>query len=133
MHALGDENVSVLAEAVCHAGNRAAVVAVGGGHQGDRAVFPAVRRPFGKGAVDRPGRTQRLERGQPQTARLVLDEDPADSPLRGQRREFGQRSGLVVGQRGVEAPHLAGRGFTPPGTGIGSREPRQRGKGAGVV
>lgn len=85
VHALRDEDVGALPEQACDAGQGPAVVPVGGGHQGDGAgLFSAlgVFGMLGEDAVDRPGRAQHLERGQPQTARLVLDEDPAYPQLR---------------------------------------------------
>ncbi|GED90256.1 hypothetical protein TNCT6_73410 [Streptomyces sp. 6-11-2] len=71
----------MLPEQACRAGHRPAVVAVDGGHQHGRSRLPAALGPLGKGPLDRPGRAQRLERGQPKTARLVLDDDPTDAQL----------------------------------------------------
>ncbi|GDY50423.1 hypothetical protein SVIO_010460 [Streptomyces violaceusniger] len=80
-----DEDPGAVAEQACRPGHGAAVVAVGGAHQGDGRGGIAACGPCGEGAVHGPGRAQGLESGQAQTARLVLDEDPPDPQFGGER------------------------------------------------
>jgi hypothetical protein len=79
-----------------HAGDGAAVVAVGRAGEA-RAVAADLERP-----VDRPRRSEDLERGQPQPARLVLDPHASDAERLGGGTGVHERRRCVARQRAVE-------------------------------
>ena len=122
VHAAGHEHVRPLPQEPGHPGQRPAVVAVGGGHQRDRAG----RGPPGQHLVNGPGGTQHLERCQAHPGRLVLHERPADAELGRDGGYLSQRSGRVAGQPGVKGP-CPGGGSRGAGPGPGGRpgEPRR--------
>ena len=105
MHAAGHEHVRPMPQEPGHPGQRAPVVAVGGGHQGDRPG-PV---PPGQHLVNRPGGAEHLEGGQAHPGRLVLHEHPSDAQFGRDGRCLRQRGGRVAGQPGVKCPRL-GRG-----------------------
>ena len=116
VHAAGHEHVRPLPQQPGHPGQRASVVAVGGGHQRDRSG----RVPPGQHLVNRPGGTEHLERGQAHPGRLVLHEHPADAQFGRDRRHLPQRSRRVARQPRVKCPYPGRRG--------GSAGPGPRGR-----
>ena len=83
-----------------HPGDRAAMIAVGGGHQ------HGTRVPV-KHLAASPGSAEHLERRQAQPRRLILHQHPADPQLGSEFRDRDQRSRRVARQRLVKGAYLA--------------------------
>lgn len=118
--ALGHENHGLQPELAGGPGQTTPVIAVRGRDQGHLPhSFPRLRRPErgtdavrrqlqtpGKKAGHGPGRAQRLEGFQAETAGLVLDEDPAQTEPGGQTVHAVQGGGDVFRKGGVKTANL---------------------------
>jgi hypothetical protein len=106
-HHLRHEHARPDTEVSRHAGDCAAVVAVGRGHQRDTRV------PVEHLAA-RPGGTQHLERREPQPRRLVLYQHAADPELGRELGDGNQRRGGISRQRPVERVSVTRHGRARP-------------------
>ena len=100
-----------------HPGDRAAVVAVGGGDQHGTGV------PL-QHLAGSPGGAEHLERRQAQPRRLILHQQPTDPQFGGEFGDRDQRSGRVARQRPVKGVSVTRRGPADPVPGGRQAVPR---------
>ena len=113
--ARGDEDARCVAEEARHVRDRAAVVPVGRGDEGQRserreraaqlveiAPLGLVAEPAHEQPVDGPRRAEDLERGQSEPARLVLDRHLRQAELRRDAGRVDHRGRRVPGEAAVE-------------------------------
>ena len=127
-HVVGHEDAGTEPEQFRHPGDGPTVVAVGGRRERERTQRVAGarevvdRRPLGfvtKAVDDRavggPTRTEHLERGEAEAARLDLEQHPRNAEARREFRCVDEWGGYVARQSAVEregrAPRLEGAGL----------------------